>query len=68
MSYDQWKTASPYDDEPDVIDECQKLAERCRKYVEVHAELSDITAAEKQLLLSCADTLDVAAEHIAEIG
>ena len=23
--YDQWKTASPYDDEPDVIDEAERL-------------------------------------------
>ena len=25
MSYDQWKTASPYDDEPDVIVEAEKF-------------------------------------------
>ena len=24
MSYDQWKTASPYDDEPDVLEEAEK--------------------------------------------
>ena len=24
MSYDQWKTASPYDDEPDCIEEAEK--------------------------------------------
>jgi len=23
MSYDQWKTASPYDDDPDPIDEAE---------------------------------------------
>ena len=25
MSYDQWKTASPYDDDPDVIEEAEKF-------------------------------------------
>ena len=28
MSYDQWKTASPYDDDPDPIDEAQKWLKR----------------------------------------
>jgi hypothetical protein len=30
MSYDQWKTASPYDDEPDYIEICSKLANKCK--------------------------------------
>jgi hypothetical protein len=25
MSYDQWKTASPYDDEPDPVEEGQRF-------------------------------------------
>ena len=28
MSYDQWKTASPYDDEPDFIEEAEKWIDR----------------------------------------
>jgi hypothetical protein len=28
MSYDQWKTASPYDDEPDPIDDGEKWLKR----------------------------------------
>jgi hypothetical protein len=28
MSYDQWKTASPYDDEPDPIQEAEMWLER----------------------------------------
>ena len=27
MSYDQWKTASPYDDEPDPIEEGERFIE-----------------------------------------
>lgn len=27
-SYDQWKTASPYDDEPDWLDEAEKFLKR----------------------------------------
>jgi len=25
MGYDQWKTASPYDDEPDLIEEAERF-------------------------------------------
>ena len=28
MSYDQWKTASPYDDEPDFVEEAEKWLKR----------------------------------------
>ena len=28
MSYDQWKTASPYDDEPDFVEEAEKWMKR----------------------------------------
>ena len=28
MSYDQWKTASPYDDEPDPIEEAESWLKR----------------------------------------
>ena len=66
MSYDQWKTASPYDDEPDVIEECQRLAKECRKYVEVHKELSDLTSKEESLLLQVAETFDMAADYMLE--
>ena len=31
MSYDQWKTASPYDDEPDPIEEAQR-------FIKAHAD------------------------------
>ncbi len=32
QSYDQWKTASPYDDEPDFIDEAERwLKENAEK-------------------------------------
>ena len=32
MSYDQWKTASPYDDEPDPVEEGQRfLAENVER-------------------------------------
>jgi hypothetical protein len=28
MSYDQWKTASPFDDEPDFVEEAEKWMKR----------------------------------------
>jgi len=28
MSYDQWKTASPYDDDPDYIQEAERFLKR----------------------------------------
>ena len=31
MSYDQWKTASPYDDDPDLIQEAEKLLREYEK-------------------------------------
>ena len=64
MNYDQWKTASPYDDEPDVVEECYRVAKECLKYIEAHVELSDITRTERTLLESCHDTLKAAAEFI----
>lgn len=67
MSYDQWKTASPYDDEPDVIAECNNLAEKCQKFIDEHTALSDLTREERNLLESCRDTLRFAADEIAEL-
>ena len=66
--YDQWKTASPYDDEPDVAQELLNAAQACREHVRIHAELSDITTTERLLLIQSADTMEAAAEHILEIG
>jgi hypothetical protein len=40
MSYDQWKTASPYDDEPDYADESIKMAEKIEQYI-ASADLKD---------------------------
>ena len=34
QGYDQWKTASPYDDEPDVVEEAQR-------FLDDHKESSD---------------------------
>lgn len=62
--YDQWKTASPYDDEPDPLVECLTLAAECERYIKIHAELSDITREERTLLESCRDTLEYVAEYI----
>ena len=56
--------SNPYDDEPDVVEECERLAKECEKFIEAHAELSDITYTERALLESCADTLNAAAEFI----
>ena len=64
MGYDQWKTASPYDDEPDVVEECERVAKECSAFIEAHTELSDITRTERALLESCKDTLNFAAEFI----
>ena len=64
MSYDQWKTASPYDDEPDIVEECERMAIECDKFIKAHSELSDITYDEKILLEQCSDTLNAAAEFI----
>lgn len=38
MSYDQWRTASPYDDEPDVLEEADKFL---RRYKPTQDELKD---------------------------
>lgn len=38
MSYDQWRTASPYDDEPDVLEEADKFL---RRYKPTQDELED---------------------------
>ena len=35
MSYDQWKTASPYDDEPDPIEEGRRFLKRHKDDVEL---------------------------------
>lgn len=64
--YDQWKTASPYDDEPDIIEECQRVAGECEQYIKAHKELSDLTHAEEVLLNNCMDTLKEAARFIDE--
>lgn len=64
MSYDQWKTASPYDDDPDVVEECYRLAKEVDAYIKVHAELSDLTLSLRILLESCRDTLNVTGEWI----
>ena len=66
MSYDQWKTASPYDDEIDIIDECRKVASKCQKHIDTHADISDLTQTERMLLEQCRDTLNEAARYIDE--
>ena len=66
MSYDQWKTASPYDDDPDICKECQNLADEVADYIDIHAELSDLTTTEKILLNQCVNTLREAARVIEE--
>jgi hypothetical protein len=35
MSYDQWKTATPYDDEPDFIQEAEKWLTQNERYESV---------------------------------
>jgi len=64
MSYDQWKTASPYDDEPDIVEECERVANSCERFIQVHRELSDLTREEEILIHECLDTLKAAAEFI----
>ena len=64
--YDQWKTATPYDDDPDISVELTNLAQECETYIAVHAELSDITHAERILLQQCADTMRMAITFIEE--
>lgn len=64
--YDQWKTASPHDDEPDVGAECEKLAVEVQACINARAELSDLTHSERILLEQCRDTLNAAAEWISE--
>ena len=66
MSYDQWKTASPYDEEPDIVKECGNLADEITVYVRVHTEISDIGTTEKILFNQCADLLREAARVIEE--
>lgn len=39
MSYDQWKTASPYDDEPDPISEAERLMKDNEKVFEGKASI-----------------------------
>lgn len=34
MSYDQWKTASPFDDDPDPIDDGEGFLKRHKEYLE----------------------------------
>ena len=62
MSYDQWKTASPYDDEPDVVEECDRIASRCQEYLDAFDKLKIQEI--KFLLEDCRDTLDAAARFI----
>jgi hypothetical protein len=64
MSYDQWKTASPYDDEPDPAEEAEKMAAKCEKYLKAHKELSDMNRDLELLLLSVMDTLHYLADEI----
>ena len=33
MSYDQWKTASPYDDEPDITEELQRARQLINRQI-----------------------------------
>ena len=66
MSYDQWKTASPYDDEPDIVKECGNLADEIQRHIDIHGELSDLTHVERILFSQCRDTLREAARVIEE--
>ena len=60
--YDQWKTASPYDDEPDVVDNCSHVVQNIEYALrEWEPPISDRV---RQLLESAKDTLNAAAEYI----
>ena len=39
MSYDQWKTASPYDDEPDVVEEAERFLKETQGIPDLCVEL-----------------------------
>ena len=39
MSYDQWKTASPFDDEPDPIEEGEQFIKRNQEKRKVDPEI-----------------------------
>ena len=39
MSYDQWKTASPYDDDPDPIEEAERFLKDNEKRRELQIEI-----------------------------
>lgn len=64
--YDQWKTASPYDDEPDVIQEMRDTVDAfdiaCRNW---GSELPD---GWKYLCRKMRDTLADAADYFEENG
>ena len=49
MSYDQWKTASPYDDELDMVEECAKFGNKLSDLL-IHFE--DLRISELQDLLT----------------
>ena len=34
MSYDQWKTASPYDNEPDCVEIAEKWLQKNKKFAD----------------------------------
>ena len=65
--YDQWKTASPYDDEPDILAECSECAHLLRQYIDDNEQPSDMPQPLKALLGRTAATLDAAAEWIEEV-
>jgi len=64
--YDQWKTATPYDDEPDVdaLEELDKCIGECQEHIKVHKEISDLTRKEELLLKYCIDVMHLAQEEI----
>ena len=50
--YDQWKTASPYDDEPDIIEELEKTLK------ELNLKESDFTEFESRMHWLISETLE----------
>ena len=66
--YDQWKTASPYDDQPDpdALEELSNCIGEVQEYIDVHKEISDLTRQEELLLRHCINVMHLASEVIEE--
>ena len=54
MGYDQWKTASPYDDEPDAIEEAERFLARMKQLDPKNYEIEDLGFIQE---LQCATTI-----------